>query len=344
MDHTALAIPMEKRARTTRRKTTDRLVVSHAHITRYETSLDFRRNVTGEDLHLTGWYNYFPSVNSTYCEPTDEACGRCHDLVQTGRWTNQSFDWHDTDRNVSMDVMRHFCEGIDGCICVMACEADNWEANMPPACGNEGIASNNDKKAASEGVTSYSSMLIFYLVLQVTLLAVFMYKRGICRRMTGPLPPPPRPEGPYNNVNAISCPSNRLRLSGWRKIQSALIEREKKQRAFVSQQPQCIGSPRVEGAPVQTEDSYNQTLSLSSHVSPQDSGTARAAYVEVQDYPIQGQNSCFSGAMQAADVGDDVVVNEASCVETRAEDSVPRTDCVSSCVAILSTSSRNVAS
>uniref|UniRef100_A0AAV1TJ80 Uncharacterized protein n=1 Tax=Peronospora matthiolae TaxID=2874970 RepID=A0AAV1TJ80_9STRA len=313
-------------------------------MTSYETSLDFRRNVTGEDLHLTGWYNYFPSVNSTYCEPTDEACGRCHDLVQSGSWTNQSFDWRDTDRNVSMDVMRHFCEGLDGCVCVMACEADNWEANMPPACGNEGITSNNDKNAASEGVTSYSSMLIFYLVLQVTLLAVYMYKRGICRRMTQALPPPPRPEGPYNNVNAISCPSHRLRLSGWRKTQSALIESENKQRAFVSQQPQCIASPRVEGAAAQAEASYNQTLSLSSEVSLRDSETARAAYVEVQECLNQGQNSCFSGAMQAADNSGDVVVNEVSCVETRAEGAVPRTESVSSCVAILSTSTRNVAS
>jgi hypothetical protein len=35
----------------------------------YESNLDFRRNTTGEDLGLTGWYNYFPSVNTTNPRP-----------------------------------------------------------------------------------------------------------------------------------------------------------------------------------------------------------------------------------------------------------------------------------
>ncbi|POM57519.1 Hypothetical protein PHPALM_37956, partial [Phytophthora palmivora] len=97
----------------------------------YEANLDFRRNTTGEDLSLTGWYNYYPSVNSTYCEPTDDACVLCDELVNNGS-LNQAGE------NVSMEVERQFCLGTDGCVCVMACESDNWETNMPAECDTNG--------------------------------------------------------------------------------------------------------------------------------------------------------------------------------------------------------------
>ncbi|CAI5720981.1 unnamed protein product [Hyaloperonospora brassicae] len=290
-------------------------------MTRYETSLDFRRNVTGEDLRLTGWYNYFPSVNATYCAPTDDACVRCRGLVQSGSWTGQSFTWRDASSNVSTEVMRHFCRGLDGCVCVMACESDNWAANMPAACDDGGSASNNGKQVAPTDVTSYSTMLVFFLVLQVMLLAVFMYRRGLCRRGTQAQPPPPRPEGPYNNVDAIASPSNRLRLSGWSKMQSALIERESKQRACYSQQPQGIASAEMENPAVQIEEGRNQTRLLSSQGSPQDSGTARAVYVGAQDDPRQQHSSRVSDAQQIVGIGG---ATAAGSVERIADTSVTR--------------------
>ncbi|KAG6610771.1 Regulator of nonsense transcripts 1 [Phytophthora cinnamomi] len=301
----------------------------------YEANLDFRRNTTGEDLGLTGWYNYFPSINSTYCEPSDAACQLCDELVNNGSLSQASHLGH-TSQNVSTEVERQFCLGADGCVCIMACETDNWEANMPAECDTNGSNSGNTNNSSTDA-TSYSTMLIFYLVLQVVLLAVFMYRRGLCRRMA-PQRPPPRPEGPYNNVNAITSPSNRLRLSGWRKMQTNLIEREKKQRAM--QQPQYMASPRVEGATVQVEE--EDTTTPARPLSPQDSArnndSARAAYTEVQDDPVATVSTCsrerndsIPSQQDAASVDSDVVVVEGCYGERIAT----RADRASSTVAML---------
>ncbi|KAG2993059.1 hypothetical protein PC110_g18034 [Phytophthora cactorum] len=294
----------------------------------YDSTLDYRRNITGEDLSLTGWYNYFPSVNSTYCEPTDEACVLCDELVNNGS-LSQASHWGFKTENVSTEVERQLCIGTDGCVCVMACETDNWEANMPAECDANGSASGNNNSSAN--TTSYSTLLIFYLVLQVALLAVFMYKRGLCRRTA----PRPRPEGPYNNVNAISSPSNRLRLSGWKKMQDTLIEREKKQRA--NQQPQYMSSPRVEGATIQAEGCNTQAQPLSPQVSARNSDTARAAYTQVQDESGTATSSSRerNNSGQAASVDSDVVVAEGSYEERTTGAGVTRTERKSSTVAML---------
>ncbi|GMF20334.1 unnamed protein product [Phytophthora lilii] len=301
----------------------------------YESNLDYRRNTTGEDLSLTGWYNYFPSVNSTYCEPTDEACVLCDELVNNGS-LSQASHWGYKTENVSTEVERQFCLGSDGCVCVMACETDNWESNMPAEC-DAGSSSGNNNNSSTD-TTSYSTMLVFYLVLQVGLLAVFMYRRGLCRRM-GPQPQPPRPEGPYNNVNAISSPSNRLRLSGWRKMQNTLIEREKKQRAV--QQPQYMSSPRVEGAAAQPGESSTPAQPLSPHVSARNNDTARAAYTQVEDgseaVGSRGRNNSLPTTQgPAASVGGDVVVVVEGSYEERITGAgVTRTERASSTVAML---------
>ncbi|ETO77841.1 hypothetical protein F444_07020 [Phytophthora nicotianae P1976] len=296
----------------------------------YDSSLDYRRNTTGEDLSLTGWYNYFPSVNSTYCEATDEACVLCDELVNNGS-LSQASHWGIKSENVSSEVERQFCIGSDGCVCVMACETDNWETNMPAECDANGSSSAGNNSSAE--TTSYSTMLIFYLVLQVTLLAVFMYKRGLCRRMA-PQRPPPRAEGPYNNVNAITSPSNRLRLSGWKKMQDTLIEREKKQRA--NQQPQYMSSPRVEGATTQAGGGTTQAQPLSPQISARNSETARAAYTQVQDEPSTATGSRErNNSAQAASVDSDVVVVEGSYEERTTGAEVTRTERTSSTVAML---------
>ncbi|CAI5746566.1 unnamed protein product [Peronospora destructor] len=272
----------------------------------YEVKLDFRRNTTEEDLSVAGWYNYFPSVNTTYCEATDAACMLCDKLV------NNSSLGHSKTGNISTEVERQFCRGTDGCVCVMACEADHWKANMPVACDTDGNALDKSK-ASSANVATYSSMLIFCLVLQVAVLAVFTYKRGLCRGTIRP--PPPRPEGPYNNVDAITSPSNRLRLSGWRKMQNNLIERETKQRA--TEQPQYMASPRVEAAGASTEAS-----TLMQPMSPQtlarNSETEGVVYTQVQDiFDRQGNSSLCNTRQASVDSGIDVAERTADGLSVR---------------------------
>ncbi|KAK1933802.1 hypothetical protein P3T76_011562 [Phytophthora citrophthora] len=296
-------------------------------MTSYEPNLDYRRNTSGEDLSLTGWYNYFPSINTTYCEPDDEACELCDELVNNGSLSGAG------GTNVSTEVERQFCLGTGGCVCIMACETDNWESNMPAECDDNGSSSGDSHKVSTDA-TSYSTMLIFYLVLQVALLGVFMYKRGLCRRMAARRHPP-RPEGPYNNVNAITSPSNRLRLSGWKKMQDTLIEREKKQRAI--QHPQYMASPRVEGATVPTEESNTPAQPLPSQISTRNDDSARASYTQVLDETetagINRQRN--NSAQEAASVGSDVVVVEGSYEERITGTGVTRAERTSSTVAML---------
>ncbi|KAG7399970.1 hypothetical protein PHYBOEH_007490 [Phytophthora boehmeriae] len=279
----------------------------------YEANLDYRRNTTGEDLALTGWYNYYPSVNATYCEPADAACVLCDELVNNGSLGHSSHR-RDKSDNTSTEVERQFCVGADGCVCVMSCETDNWEANMPAECDANGSQSaNND---SSTDATTYSTMLIFYLVLQVALLAIFMYRRGLCKRM-GNRPPPVRAEGPYNNVNAITSPSNRLRLSGWRKMQNSLIEKEKKQLA--NHQPQYMMSPRVDGVVAQAGATDINPQQSPADSSPR-SDSSRAAYAQVQDSgsadSSRERNCSVSSDREIVDqVADDIVVVGASYEE-----------------------------
>ncbi|CAH0475972.1 unnamed protein product [Peronospora belbahrii] len=294
----------------------------------YETTLDFRRNTTGEDMSLTGWYNYFPSINTTYCESSDKACMLCDELVNNGS-LSQTSHWNLRTKNVSTVIERQFCRGDSGCVCIMACEAIHWKANMPAECDTSRSAS-DDNNASSADAISYSSMLIFYLVLQVVLLAVSMYKRGLCRRTASP--PRPRPEGPYNNVNAISSPSNRLRLSGWRKMQNSLIEREKMQVA--NQEPQYMSSPRVEAANILNEaDTLAQPLS--SPISARNSETVEAAYMQVKDDSRRQRNNSVSGTHQAASVDSDVVVVDGPCDETMSGTGISRSERTLSFVAML---------
>jgi hypothetical protein len=302
----------------------------------YESTLDFRRNTTGEDLGLTGWYNYFPSVNTTYCEATDEACVLCDELVNNGS-LSQASHYGYKGENVSTEVERQFCTGSDGCVCVMACETGNWEANMPAECDASGSSSGNTSSSSTDA-TSYSTMLIFYLVLQVTLLGVFMYKRGLCRRIP-PQQPPARAEGPYNNVNAIPSPSNRLRLSGWTNMQKTLIEREKKQRAI--QPPQYMSSPRLEGATAQADDdSSTAPQLLTPQASARNNDSARAAYMQVQDEPEGASSRQRASSVPVpqeaiVSVGSDVVVVEGPYEERITGDGLTRTDRASSGVAML---------
>ncbi|KAF1790239.1 hypothetical protein GQ600_23841 [Phytophthora cactorum] len=218
----------------------------------YDSTLDYRRNITGEDLSLTGWYNYFPSVNSTYCEPTDEACVLCDELVNNGS-LSQASHWGFKTENVSTEVERQLCIGTDGCVCVMACETDNWEANMPAECDANGSAKHHELQHLVD--------ILFGVASGTT--RGFMYKRGLCRRTA----PRPRPEGPYNNVNAISSPSNDCGFRAGRKCKI----------------PPVYVIARVEGATIQAEGCNTQAQPLSPQVSARNSDTARAAYTQVQD-------------------------------------------------------------
>lgn len=234
-------------------------------MTSYAYLSDYRRNLSEAELHTSGWYNYFPADNSTYCEPTDAACELCDTLVNNGSYV-YSMNWD--AENASVEVYRQFCLGTDGCVCVMACESTDWEDNMMADCDDQGSYSADD---SSSDASSYSTLLPLFFLLQLLLLGAFVYRRMLLARLmrSGPRP---QPGGPYNNVNAISSPSNRLRLSGWRKMQTDLIERERKQGLFSlrSPRPDASTTAAVGGAAIDYEASASPvtTAPIGARASP----------------------------------------------------------------------------
>lgn len=195
----------------------------------YNYLADYRRNLTDAELRSSGWYNFFPAANSSYCEAADPACKLCDELVSNGS-SVYSMAWDDS--NTSVEIYRQYCLGTDGCVCIMACESSDWEDNMMADCSNPASAVDDEDVSSS----SYSTLLPLFFLLQVLLLGAFIYRRMLLSRLMR-AGPRPQAAGPYNNVNAISSPSNRLRLSGWRKLQSDQIERERKNGLFNLRSP-----------------------------------------------------------------------------------------------------------
>ncbi|TYZ68017.1 hypothetical protein PybrP1_007563 [[Pythium] brassicae (nom. inval.)] len=78
----------------------------------YDSTQDFRRGgpAGGPAAGFPVHYNYFPSVNSTYCAKGDALCIAC-------QRTAFAYD----DHNPST-----YCTGSDRCVCVKACEAPSW--------------------------------------------------------------------------------------------------------------------------------------------------------------------------------------------------------------------------
>lgn len=209
-------------------------------MTSYKYKADYRRNLTASELRSSGWYNYFPSINSTYCEASDAACVLCDELVANG---SSSYNMGWDAGNASTEEYRQFCLGTDGCVCVMACESSDWADNMMADCDNPASSVDSD----STDVSSYTTLLPLFFVLQIMLLGAFVYRRMLLARLLRSQPPA-QAEGPYNNVNAISSPSNRLRLSGWRKMQNDLIDKERKQGLFSLRSPRPDATATAAGA------------------------------------------------------------------------------------------------
>lgn len=75
--------------------------------TRYRYKLDFRS--TSSSGAANGYY--YPSTNTTYCEPSDAACSNCG---IAGSATNSA----------------SYCVGSGGCVCVAFCESAGWQETV----------------------------------------------------------------------------------------------------------------------------------------------------------------------------------------------------------------------
>ncbi|KAJ0408211.1 hypothetical protein ATCC90586_003319 [Pythium insidiosum] len=188
----------------------------------YNPARDFRNN--NATVVSMAYINYFPSANTSYCEPNDAACSRCRDVAEHDIMAQGSV--RDTETVVvgPAEPLRRYCRGEGGCVCLAVCETSKWTYTAQDDCsGNSGYAFGSDDK--------YRSALPVFMALQVVLIVVFVYRQ---RHYTNRFRRRGVAEGPYNNVEAISSPSNRLQLTGWRALQEQQIQREKAQKGLIS--------------------------------------------------------------------------------------------------------------
>jgi hypothetical protein len=191
----------------------------------YNPKLDYRRNHTKSKDNLNQFYtDYFPASNTSYCEKQDVACEVCYAIATRSSLKNKITD---AQINQTVSDNQRFCTGKNGCICLAACESPRWEIEMQQDCDRGGSFGSFEVQSAH-----FNSLLPVLMVLQVALLAVFLYRRNAYNRGFGT--GQAHAEGPYNNVNAISSPSNRLQLSGWRQMQDDLIRKEREGQLYVN--------------------------------------------------------------------------------------------------------------
>lgn len=217
----------------------------------YNYTLDYRRNVatsgSGSDSAAS---NDFPAANATYCELSDTACARCSELASVIDSASASGSWANASNSLS-EASREFCVGTSGCVCLEMCESTKWSVNVPQNCPVTNTHAPSNSSDTSTSSTGYQSMFPLYIMVQVTLLVMLMHRRKIFARIQARRARSEREDahqGPYNNVNAISSPSNRLELAGWKAMQEELIQKEKKARGYVGLTSPAQDAAQIEDA------------------------------------------------------------------------------------------------
>ncbi|KAF4037325.1 hypothetical protein GN244_ATG10553 [Phytophthora infestans] len=74
----------------------------------YDYTKDYRRPQSASTYPIH--YNYFPEVNTTYCEPDDSVCSSCQETTFTVGNNNPSV----------------YCTGTSDCVCIATCESESW--------------------------------------------------------------------------------------------------------------------------------------------------------------------------------------------------------------------------
>lgn len=77
-------------------------------ISAYNYTEDYRRPQSAYTYPIH--YNYFPEVNTTYCEPNDSVCNSCQETTFTVGNKNPSV----------------YCTGTANCVCIAVCEVESW--------------------------------------------------------------------------------------------------------------------------------------------------------------------------------------------------------------------------
>ncbi|KAG3158016.1 hypothetical protein PI124_g10511 [Phytophthora idaei] len=120
------------------------------NISAYDYTKDYRRAQSAFTYPIH--YNYFPEVNTTYCEPNDSVCNSCQETTFTVGNKNPSV----------------YCTGTNDCVCIAICESESWwndtlarlaalleENNQTTTCP---LAANSSSTSASVDISASSNL------------------------------------------------------------------------------------------------------------------------------------------------------------------------------------------
>ncbi|GMF31327.1 unnamed protein product [Phytophthora fragariaefolia] len=129
--------------------------------TSYNYKLDFRR---ASSSGATSGY-FYPSTNTSYCEPSDRACTNC-------------------DVAASTSTSASYCVGSDGCVCVAFCQSAEWETTvLADKCAASTSASSRGLSASEFPWKSFCIFLGLVVVLLLSVvLGVWRVRQMVLRR------------------------------------------------------------------------------------------------------------------------------------------------------------------
>lgn len=160
----------------------------------YDYSLDFR--VANSSGATNGYY--FPSTNTTYCEPSDVACTDCGFSSSTSNSAS-------------------YCMGSDGCVCVAFCQSSQWEEIVvSEKCEASSVASTPTLyETIFPWKTVCISVAVGIVVVLAVALGVWRVRRVILARRRDSL----RSQRSQTRISGLS-----LELPAWKAMQEELIE------------------------------------------------------------------------------------------------------------------------
>ncbi|KAF1322086.1 hypothetical protein FI667_g11522, partial [Globisporangium splendens] len=125
-----------------------------ASFSKYDFTQDYRLNMSSDAAH------YFPSTNTTYCEPSDAVCTECRKTA-----FKQS-------ANGSVNPSE-FCVGTGGCVCVGFCESPSWKQIVVESLCDYQETTTTDTLSLDRPLDTIAWIVVVVLSIPTTLLVLW---------------------------------------------------------------------------------------------------------------------------------------------------------------------------
>ncbi|KAF1322118.1 hypothetical protein FI667_g11514, partial [Globisporangium splendens] len=192
---------------------------------KYDWRLDYRRNTS----EVGDVANYFPSVNTTYCEHDDYTCAQCRA----------------TSFKTSIDGSENpsqFCVGAGGCVCVGFCESSVWKPVVVDMLCDELAPTDTLKVTLTGPMRTIALIVVMMISIPVVLIVGNSLRVRALRERE-------RRRLRQARLDARSPP---LALDGWKALRDVLIENE--HQGFAHQEEPTVAPASPSGSHTGSQD------------------------------------------------------------------------------------------